>query len=177
MKKKLTTAQLAALAAGATMDAVLASAVPGDTPDESGGEPTDDDAQAALFAQNEQMVALAAELATVKAANEEVTTKLATAETELASAKASLEASTAASSAMSDTILGRVKNMSIALGTKAPDACEDPVALVALHTDLDKQFQEKFKTGRVSANTQVEAKAKPKWTAAQFDAARAIPVY
>ena len=71
MKKKLTPEQLAAIAAGATLEAVLASTVDtgaGAGPDE---DDTSDDAQAALFAQNEQLVALTAEVETLKAAKHE----------------------------------------------------------------------------------------------------------
>jgi chromosome segregation ATPase len=171
MKKKLTAAQLAALAAGATMDAVLASA-PEDSPDE------DSASQAELFAAKEQVTALTAELATAVSQGAEAIEKLTAVEAELATLKADLEASQAASTAMSGTILARVKNMSVALNAKAPENCDDPVELVRLHAELDTQFQEKFKASRVSAsNTAAPAKAKPMWSVAQLDAARLIPVY
>lgn len=178
MKKKLTPEQLAAIAAGATLEAVLASTVDtgaGAGPDE---DDTSDDAQAALFAQNEQLVALTAEVETLKAAKLEADTKLEEANTALEVANASLSTASAASAAMSETIMGRVKNMSIALNVTAPETCEDPVALVALHADLDEKFKAKFAAGRVSAvtNKSVE-KAKPSWTQGLMAAASKIQVY
>ena len=178
MKKKLTPEQLAAIAAGATLEAVLASTVDtgaGAGPDE---DDTSDDAQAALFAQNEQLVALTAEVETLKAAKLEADTKLVEANTALEVATASLSTASAASAAMSETIMGRVKNMSIALNVTAPETCEDPVALVALHADLDEKFKAKFAAGRVSAVTNKSAeKAKPSWTQGLMAAASKIQVY
>ena len=178
MKKKLTPEQLAAIAAGATLEAVLASTV--DTGAGAGSDEVDTsgDAEAALFAQNEQLVALTAEVETLKAAKLEADTKLAEANTALEVANASLSTASAASAAMSETIMGRVKNMSIALNVTAPETCEDPVALVALHADLDEKFKAKFAAGRVSAvtNKSVE-KAKPSWTQGLMAAASKIQVY
>lgn len=172
MKKKLTTAQIAALAAGATMEAVLASAVP----EEGSGE--DDSSQGELFASQAQVTALTAELATAVSQVAEADEKLTAAQAELVTLKADLDASQAASTAMSGTILARVKNMSVALNAQAPETCDDPVELVRLHAELDAKFQEKFKASRVSAsNTAAPTKAKPTWSAAQLDAARLIPVY
>ena len=178
MKKKLTPEQLAAIAAGATLEAVLASAV--DTG--AGAGPDEDDAsdaaEAALFAQNEQLVALTAEVETLKAAKLEADTKLSESNTALETANAALSAATDASKAMSETIMGRVKNMSIALNVTAPETCEDPVALVALHTELDEKFKAKFAAGRVSAvSAKQEAKAKPSWTQGLMAAASKIQVY
>lgn len=172
MKIKLTQAQLAALAAGATMEQVTAS-------DDISG-PT---ATAGVL--EEQVLALAGEVATLKTANEEQATKLTALETELAAANASLETATAtatsateASAAMSGVILGRVKNMSIALNTSIPKACDDATELVKLHNDLDAQFKEKFKTKAVAQTAQAtDEPKKPLWTDAQLAAARAIPVY
>ena len=178
MKKKLTPEQLAAIAAGATLEAVLASTVDtgaGAGPDEVD---TSDDAQAALFAVNEQLVALTAEVETLKAAKLEADTKLVEANTALEAATASLSTASAASAAMSETIMGRVKNMSIALNVTAPETCEDPVALVALHADLDEKFKAKFAAGRVSAvSNKPESKAKPSWTQGLMAAASKIQVY
>ena len=178
MKKKLTPEQLAAIAAGATLEAVLASTV--DTGAGAGSDKvvTSDDAQAALFAQNEQLVALTAEVETLKAAKLEADTKLVEANTALEAATASLSTASAASAAMSETIMGRVKNMSIALNVTAPETCEDPVALVALHAELDEKFKAKFAAGRVSAVTSKPAeKAKPSWTQGLMAAASKIQVY
>ena len=178
MKKKLTPEQLAAIAAGATLEAVLASTV--DTGAGAGSDEvvTSDDAQAALFAQNEALVALTAEVETLKAAKLEADTKLVEANTALEAATASLSTASAASAAMSETIMGRVKNMSIALNVTAPETCEDPVALVALHADLDEKFKAKFAAGRVSAvSNKPESKAKPSWTQGLMAAASKIQVY
>ena len=175
MKKKLTPEQLAAIAAGATLEAVLASTVDtgaGAGPDEG------DTSDAALFAVNEQLVALTAEVETLKAAKLEADTKLVEANTALEAATASLSTASAASAAMSETIMGRVKNMSIALNVTAPETCEDPVALVALHADLDEKFKAKFAAGRVSAvSNKPESKAKPSWTQGLMAAASKIQVY
>ncbi len=177
MKKKLTPEQLAAIAAGATLEAVLASTVDtgaGAGPDEGD---TSDESQAA-FAVNEQLVALTAEVETLKAAKLEADTKLVEANAALEAATASLSTASAASAAMSETIMGRVKNMSIALNVTAPETCEDPVALVALHADLDEKFKAKFAAGRVSAVTNKSAeKAKPSWTQGLMAAASKIQVY
>lgn len=178
MKKKLTPEQLAAIAAGATLEAVLASTVDTGAGAGPGEDDTSDDAQAALFAQNEQLVALTAEVETLKAAKLEADTKLVEANTALEAATASLSTASAASAAMSETILGRVKNMSIALNVTAPETCEDPVALVALHADLDEKFKAKFAAGRVSAvSNKPESKAKPSWTQGLMAAASKIQVY
>lgn len=182
MKNKLTPAQLAALAAGATMAEVLASAGVDATdsgqaaPDAQVEDPVD--AQAAQLAQDDLVIELAAEVETLKAENAEQATQLADLQAKLETAEAGLTTVKAAADTMTETILGRVKNMSIALNATAPENCEDPVALVALHTDLDAQFKEKFKAGRVAASSsKPEEKQKPMWTQAQLDAARAIPVY
>ena len=172
MKIKLTPAQLAALAAGATMEQVTAS-----------DDVSDPTATAGVL--EEQVLALAGEVATLKTANEEQANKLTALETELAAANASLETATAtatsateASAAMSGVILGRVKNMSIALNVTAPETCEDPVALVALHAELDEKFKAKFAAGRVSAvSNKPESKAKPSWTQGLMAAASKIQVY
>ena len=177
MKKKLTPEQLAAIAAGATLEAVLASTV-ADTSPSTDEDDTSDESQAALFAVNEQLVALTAEVETLKAAKLEADTKLVEANTALEAATASLSTASAASAAMSETIMGRVKNMSIALNVTAPETCEDPVALVALHADLDEKFKAKFAAGRVSAVTNKSAeKAKPSWTQGLMAAASKIQVY
>ena len=177
MKKKLTPEQLAAIAAGATLEAVLASTV-ADTSPSTDEDDTSDESQAALFAVNEQLVALTAEVETLKAAKLEADTKLSESNTALETANAALSAATDASKAMSETIMGRVKNMSIALNVTAPETCEDPVALVALHTELDEKFKAKFAAGRVSAvSARQEAKAKPSWTQGLMAAASKIQVY
>lgn len=174
MKKKLTPEQLAAIAAGATLEAVLASTVA----DTSPSTDEDDTSNAALFAVNEQLVALTAEVETLKAAKLEADTKLVEANAALEAATASLSTASAASAAMSETIMGRVKNMSIALNVTAPETCEDPVALVALHADLDEKFKAKFAAGRVSAvSNKPESKAKPSWTQGLMAAASKIQVY
>lgn len=176
MKKKLTPEQLAAIAAGATLEAVLASTV-ADTSPSTDEDDTSDESQAA-FAVNEQLVALTAEVETLKAAKLEADTKLVEANAALEAATASLSTASAASAAMSETIMGRVKNMSIALNVTAPETCEDPVALVALHADLDEKFKAKFAAGRVSAvSNKPESKAKPSWTQGLMAAASKIQVY
>lgn len=178
MKKKLTPEQLAAIAAGATLEAVLASTVDTGAGAGPGEGNTSDESQAALFAVNEQLVALTAEVETLKAAKLEADTKLVEANTALEAATASLSTASAASAAMSETIMGRVKNMSIALNVTAPETCEDPVALVALHADLDEKFKAKFAAGRVSAvSNKPESKAKPSWTQGLMAAASKIQVY
>lgn len=175
MKKKLTPQQLAAIAAGASMEAVLASTVadagPGTDEDDS------DESQAALFAVNEQLVALTAELETAKAAKLDAETKLAEVNAALDASTATQTSLKAAADAMTETILGRVKNMSIALNVTAPDACEDAAALVALHADLDSKFKEKFAAGRVSAVTNKTQETKPAWSKAHMAAASKIRIY
>ena len=190
MKNKLTPAQLAALAAGATMAEVLASASATGTdapvappavpvqPPADGEADKSATAQAALFAQNEQLVNLTAENAALKATNLELDTKLAVLQAQVVTAESTLTTVKAAADTMTVTILDRVKNMSIALNATAPEQCEDPVALVALHADLDAQFKKQFSTGRVSASsTKTEEPKKSIWSQTQLAAARAIPVY
>lgn len=177
MKKKLTPEQLAAIAAGATLEAVLASTV-ADTSPSTDEDDTSYESQAALFAVNEQLVALTAEVETLKAAKLEADTKLVEANAALEVANASLSTASTASAAMSETIMGRVKNMSIALNVTAPETCEDPAALVALHAELDEKFKAKFAAGRVSAVTSKPTeKAKPSWTQGLMAAASKIQVY
>lgn len=172
MKKKLTPAQLAALAAGATLEEVVASADLS-APDAD----SEDTSEAELAGLNEQVLLLTGELAALKATSAEQETKLAAAEADLATANASLTASTEAATAMTDTIMARVKNMGIALNASVPEACADSVELVKLHASLDAQFKEKFKTRAVATGPKVEDKPKPMWTEAQLAAARAITIY
>lgn len=178
MPKKLTPQQLAAIAEGASMEAVLASIPSTDTAAGTQGEATDDEAQAALFAQNEQMVALTAELATLKAEKEVADAALAEKNTALEAALAEQASLKATADAMTETILGRVKNMSIALNLTAPETSEDAAKLVALHADLSAKFNEHFKAGRVSATSKTEeTKKKPDWATARLAAAKAIAIY
>ena len=178
MKKNLTPAQIAALAAGATMDEVIASASPeGAAADSTGTAPVD--AQAAQFALTEQLVGLTSELETLKVSADAGAAKLVELEAALVEANVKLEAAETSAQAMTDTIMGRVQHLGVALGETVPAALADPVALVALHAELDAKFKEKYKTGRVSASTKVEDApvAKPMWTQAQLAAASKIPVY
>lgn len=177
MKKKLTPQQLAAIAAGASMEAVLASNV-ADAGSGTGEDESSDESQAALFAVNEQLVALTADLETAKAEKADAESKLAEANAALEASNAAQASLKAAADAMTETILGRVKNMSIALNMTAPDTCEDAVALVALHADLDGKFKEKFKAGRVSATTsKTQDETKPMWSKAHLAAASKIRIY
>lgn len=174
MKKKPTPAQLAALAAGATMDEVMASDDLGGADDTAGSA----EAQLALADLNAQVLALSEELATANAGATALEAQLAEASSRIATAEAAVLEANAASAAMTDTIMGRVKNMGIALNAKVPESCDSPVELVKLHAELDSQFKEKFKTGRVTgSSTKSDDKPKQMWTQAQLDSARAIPVY
>lgn len=169
MRKKLTPEQLAALAAGASLEEVLASATPGE---EAEG--------------NEQLAALTAELATAhaaleaaKAENVELAAQLEAAkaevETKVADIQAKLEAAEAAATAMSSTIEDRIKNMSVALGTAVPDKAATAQELVAQHAELETKFKASFKVGAPTKKA-AEPAAKPLFTEAQLAAAKLIPV-
>jgi chromosome segregation ATPase len=168
MKKKLTPEQLAALAAGASLEEVLASAAPTN----AAPEPSNDD---------NQLAALAAELAEAKAAAEAAKGEMAeavaaadAAKAELAETQAKLQVVEAAANTMSATIEARIKNMSIALGTPAPEKHTSVEQLVAQHTDLEEKFKTAFKVGAPTKKT--AEVPKPLFTEAQLASAKLIPV-
>lgn len=172
MKKTLTPAQLAALAAGATMDEVVASAAIATTTD-----PDETDLQPAVASLTAQVEALSLELAAAQATVTEQAEKLVTIEAGMVSATAEAAQAKLTADTMTDTIMGRVKQMGIALNAKVPETCEDAAELVKLHAELDTQFKDKFKTARVSASTATTAVVKPMWSEAQLAAAKAIQIY
>ena len=167
LKKTFTPEQIAAIAAGASIDAETQAALA----EQTGGDDDSTDSSVAAEASQENVGAQA----TTQNDNEIVAflkTELSAAQTALA--QANLQASAAASQVaalqeVQASLVGIVqtstKNLAVALGRSVEVDKMDAKALVESHAELDAAFKAAFKPGKVAATTasteKPEVKADP----------------
>ena len=175
LKKTLTPEQIAAIAAGAPVDADASIETKVETKDEKTGEDADDSsvkaegpqegegAQASAQTDNEIVAFLKNELSAAQ-------TALAQANVQITAAASQVAALQEAQASLVGIVQASAKNLSVALGRTFDPTNMDAKALVEAYNGLDASFKSTFKVGKVAASTASTEKPEVKEDPVQKDA-------